>query len=67
MVGLQAALRAYWQNVGESGTRVEFIRGHIYFVATPGKGGSNLGLGEVGELNHPIFWDHVGAVSGAGR
>lgn len=43
MVGLQAALRAYWQNVGESGTRVEFIRGHIYLYPPQAKGVTALG------------------------
>lgn len=28
MVGLRAALGTYWQNLGDSGTRMDFIRGY---------------------------------------
>lgn len=36
-------------------------------AATLVEEGTSLGLGEMGERHHPFFWDHVGAVSEAGR
>lgn len=36
-------------------------------VATPVEKGASPGLDELREPHHPFFWDHVGAVSGAGR